>query len=349
MYYNFGEYVSVADQRKKAEKLVNKLRKQGADPHPIEAFQGKIAKSFWGKSWCDNLEYYADESYRLDRGRRYVRAGCVCDLAVAGGDVAAVISGSKVYNVKARIAPMAADKWQVLRRKCSNHIGSLIELLKCNISKEVMAIVCDRDIGLFPELDEISFKCSCPDYAVMCKHVAATLYGIGRRLDENPGLLFELRGVDPADLIQIDHALPTFNGAVDKEQLESIFGIDLEMDTVQLEPVITTVEVQSQLAKDINTQNAGTPGAHENPRQGSSEKTVIKILKSRKKATSKKRREPKTKETESAPKKQNLVNNQARKESSLDPNSMFDEEIRKLNELRFEYQRRLERKRVNRE
>ena len=114
-------------------------------------------------------------------------------------------------------------------------IGSILELLRGSLSDQVMAAVSDPDRGLFPKPREIELGCSCPDWATMCKHVAAVLYGVGNRLDDSPELLFRLRGVDPGDLISAAMVLPegaATAGAdtLDEDQLGDIFGIDLDAD-----------------------------------------------------------------------------------------------------------------------
>lgn len=239
MYY-YSDYVSVAKQRLNAERQIRLLRAQKSDLCPIDAFRGKIASSFWGRSWCDNLEAYADYDYRLDRGRRYVRAGCVCHLSIAEGNVEALVNGTDLYRVSVRISPLDKDQWKKLCARCSGQVGSLLELMKGRISKEVMEIVSATESGLFPSPREIRFSCSCPDAASMCKHVAAALYGVGRRLDRNPELLFLLRGVDPADLLlpALDMTRSQPDGALDEHLLESLFDIDLDMGDVPVaEPV----------------------------------------------------------------------------------------------------------------
>ena len=110
MYYRFGEYVSVEQKRKKAEKLVEKLREQGQQPKPVAAFKGKMAGTFWGKSWCENLEAYADFENRLGRGRSYARSGCVCHLDIEHGAVKALVSGSDLYTLTVRVMSFAYKK-----------------------------------------------------------------------------------------------------------------------------------------------------------------------------------------------------------------------------------------------
>ena len=162
-----------------------------------------IAKTFWGKSWCANLERYSDFENRLPRGRTYVRNGSVLDLQIAKGEVAAMVAGSELYKVKIAIAPVKQARWKAICRDCAGAINSLVELLQGRLAKGVMDRVCREGDGLFPSPREIKLSCSCPDWADMCKHVAAVLYGVGARLDEKPQLLFVLRGVDENELLAI--------------------------------------------------------------------------------------------------------------------------------------------------
>jgi uncharacterized Zn finger protein len=200
-YYDWKPYVPVAKRRQQAVQKMARLKKQG---HPIEpvVIEGRtIARSFWGKAWCDNLERYSDYANRLPRGRTYVRNGSVVDLQIGGGIVTALVSGSEIYQVKVSVAPVPTSHWSAICRDCAGSIDSLVELLQGRLSKGVMDRVCQQGSGLFPSPKEIKLSCSCPDWADMCKHVASVLYGVGARLDARPELLFKLRQVDERDLI----------------------------------------------------------------------------------------------------------------------------------------------------
>ena len=200
-FWSYRPYVPVAKRRAQAAKEVEKLKKKGCTIQPVVLEGRKIAQSFWGKAWCDNLERYSDFENRLPRGRTYVRNGSVVDLQIGRGSVRALISGSDIYEVKIDIALAAPERWKAICRDCAGSIGSLVELLKGKLSKNVMERVCREKDGLFPAPRDIKMSCSCPDWADMCKHVAATLYGAGARLNSAPELLFTLRGVDSAELI----------------------------------------------------------------------------------------------------------------------------------------------------
>jgi uncharacterized Zn finger protein len=194
----------------------------------------KIAATFWGRAWCDNLERYSDYATRLPRGRSYVRNQAVLDLQISPGLVRAVVSGSSLYDTQIKVAGLSKGKWQAVCEDCAGAIDSLIELLQGRLSERVMARMCDQRAGLFPSPGEITFSCSCPDWASMCKHVAAVLYGIGARFDQQPELLFLLRNVDQQQLItQAGSSAP---GARDRDgkrrrleesDLSAMFGIDI--------------------------------------------------------------------------------------------------------------------------
>jgi len=200
-YMAWGPYVSVAQKRRKAEREVAKLKKKGQSIEPVVIEGKKIAASFWGKAWCDNLERYSDYESRLPRGRSYVRNGAVVDLKLAKGEVLALVQGSSLYKIKITIEPTAKKRWKSICQDCTGSIDSLVELLQGRMAKSVMDRVCREVDGLFPAPKEIKLSCSCPDGARMCKHVAATLYGVGARLDRKPQLLFALRGVDESELL----------------------------------------------------------------------------------------------------------------------------------------------------
>src|SRR5947199_3705616 len=200
-YHEWRPYVPVAARRCNAEKKLSKLKMNVQAISPVTIEGRAIAKSFWGKSWCANLERYSDYENRLPRGRTYVRNGSVVDLQIAKSKVLAVVSGSDLYRVTITIAPVTAIRWKAICRDCAGTIDSLVELLQGRLSKGVMDRVCREGDGLFPSPREIELSCSCPDWADMCKHVAAALYGVGARLDEKPQLLFALRGVDESGLL----------------------------------------------------------------------------------------------------------------------------------------------------
>ena len=233
MYFRSKPYVSAVVRRQTADRTVAKMQRKGQMLSPVAASRGAIAKSFWGKAWCQNLERYSDYSNRLPRGRTYLRNGSVIDLKIGPGEVTAQVMGSSLYRITVSIREVAGTHWQAIARDCARSIDTLVELLQGQLSTSVMERITRPGTGLFPSPKEISFSCSCPDSAALCKHVAATLYGIGARLDAEPELLFGLRKVDAKELIA--HAgegaapvqkQPDAGRILDSSKLADVFGID---------------------------------------------------------------------------------------------------------------------------
>lgn len=235
-YYDYDDdwprTMTVAERRRQALKDKAKLgrRKRGT---PVVIEGSKIAKSFWGKAWCTNLERYSDYASRLPRGRSYVRSGSVVDLQVSAGKVDALVSGTELYETTIAIAPVKGLQWKAICRDCAGSIDSVVELLQGRLAKGVMDRVCRQGDGLFPAPREIELSCSCPDSARMCKHVAAVLYGVGARLDQQPELLFVLRGVDQSELIAgagqglTAGAAPTSANVLQDGDMAALFGLEM--------------------------------------------------------------------------------------------------------------------------
>jgi uncharacterized Zn finger protein len=233
-YFGFRPYVPVGARRAQAARELAKLQKKGRKLSPVAIEGRKIARTFWGEAWCDNLERYSDFANRLPRGRTYVRNGSVVDLQVAPGSVTALVSGSAMYDVKVTVGPVPRARWSAICQDCSGAIDSLVELLRGRFSTGVMTRLCEETTGLFPSPKDIVFTCSCPDWASMCKHVAAVLYGIGARLDHQPELLFTLRKVDQQDLIATAGSdlstkgkRPAGTKVLASDDLSEMFGIEM--------------------------------------------------------------------------------------------------------------------------
>jgi uncharacterized Zn finger protein len=218
-----------------------------------------IANTFWGKAWCENLERYSDFRNRLPRGRTYLRNGSVIDLQVAAGEVRALVSGSQIYKVVVKITPVKPTRWKAICRDCSGRIDSVVELLEGRFSSAVMERICREETGLFPMPQEIALSCSCPDWASMCKHVAAVLYGVGARLDQQPELLFRLHQLDEKELItKGSAALALSQKAVPDKILEGrdlseLFGLEMAQEVaVDTAAMATTKRKRAQKARVVS-------------------------------------------------------------------------------------------------
>lgn len=189
-------------KKKDPAKELAKLRKKNPHVCPVAASGQKLAKTWWGQTWNTNLERYSDYSNRLPRGRSYVRAGNVLDLQISVGGVEALVLGSSTYSVSITIKPLSAAQWQRIVKICGNRIAGLEQLCEGEFPAEFSEMFSEKGSGLFPAPKDIQFECNCPDWAGMCKHVAAALYGIGVRFDEDPTLFFKLRNIPFEQLLK---------------------------------------------------------------------------------------------------------------------------------------------------
>jgi len=246
-YWNYyPAYTSVAEKKEKAQQKLEKLRKKNPGIRPIVIRGKSIANTWWGKSWNVNLERYADYDNRIGRGRSYVRNGMVLDLQISPGEVTALVQGtaSQPYSVVIRIKGIEKNIWNQVKEACQGKLDSLGELLAGKFPKDMGEVFMAKGEGLFPSPEEISFSCSCPDWASMCKHVAAALYGVGARLDEDPMLFFRLRNVEVNDLITqavkdkteklLEKARKKTSRVMDESNIADVFGIELENETIEI-------------------------------------------------------------------------------------------------------------------
>jgi uncharacterized Zn finger protein len=288
-YFEWPAYVSVAAKRREAERQLAKLRKKGQAVAPVKIEGRTIANTFWGKSWCTNLERYSDYATRLPRGRSYVRNGSVLDLQIAKGEIVAMVAGSSLYKIKITIAPVAAARWRAICRDCAGAIDSVVELLQGRLAKGVMDRVCREGDGLFPSPGQIKLSCSCPDSADMCKHIAAALYGIGARLDEKPQLLFVLRGVDENELLAnagkdlaLTRAVPSAAKLLDDSDVAALFGLEMaeSADSDAVVPTAAKRQQDSRMSKSRKMVAAKTAAAakktkpHAAPKKTGRKKTI---------------------------------------------------------------------------
>jgi uncharacterized Zn finger protein len=220
------------------------MKRRGVTLQPVVIEGRRIASTFWGRAWCEHLESFGDYVNRRPRGRTYVRNGSVLHLEIERGTISARVQGSRLYEVRVSIEPLSPRKWKKIKERCTGQIGSMLDLLRGRLSDQVMRVVTDRKDGLFPGPRDIRMQCSCPDWARMCKHIAAVLYGAGARLDAKPELLFLLRGVDPDELIGA-HAEAAVHDAVARgrgrriaeSDLAEVFGVEFEEAPAARRPV----------------------------------------------------------------------------------------------------------------
>lgn len=273
-YGGWAPYVSVAERRDKAQRKLKSLEKKGRVCQPVTIEGRAIARTFWGKKWCNNLEAYSDYASRLPRGRSYVRHGSVLDLTIKPGKITALVFGSEMYTVSIGVDALEVERWQSILRECAGQVASLVELLQGRLSNSVMEVVTRHGAGLFPVPQQIDFRCSCPDSASMCKHIAAALYGVGTRLDSQPELLFELRHVDPLELIrQAGHlsvagAQSEPHQQLDTSDLSALFGIELNESPVATAAPSLAAKSPAVMAERsaITAKRSGKPARSHDPK-----------------------------------------------------------------------------------
>ena len=285
-WYFYKPYVSVAERRRKAEQAASRLAKQGKQLQPVRPEGRKVATTFWGMAWCDNLTAYSDFANRLPRGRSYLTNGSVIDLQISAGKVTALVQGSELYQVTIKIDPLTPAHWEQFKKTSGGSITNLLDLLQGKLSRDILAAITARGTGLFPTPKEIHMDCSCPDWAEVCKHVAAVMYGIGTRLDTNPELFFTLRGVDMQEFISAAGKVAAAplrskprKAALAGADLSELFGVYIEdappapapraargAAKTRAKPAPATKRAARDASSDIDTAEAtGAPPANSAP------------------------------------------------------------------------------------
>lgn len=260
--WGYGNYVPAAVKKARLEKKLERMKKKNADLAPIQVSSRKLANTWWGIAWNTNLERYADYENRIDRGKTYLRSGAVLDLRIESGKVHGLVQGSraKPYQVDIIIGSLRPEAWSRVSASCRGSIQSMKDLIGGKFPQALSELFTEKGTGLFPSPREIGFGCSCPDYAGMCKHVAAILYGVGVRLDEDPTLFFKLRQVDVSDLITetltqatdslLEKSVTRSKRVLADDDLGDLFGVDFQ-DVVaarSVAPAAQTTPAQSVAA-----------------------------------------------------------------------------------------------------
>lgn len=238
----FPRYVSVAEKKLKSKKKLKQLMKKNSNIKPVIIRGTKLAGTWWGKAWNANLESYADYSSRLGRGRSYARNGLILDLQIRPGAVSALVQGnsSSPYKIIIKIKSLKKEKWKLIKTACRNKIESLPELWAGKFPEKLSALFTAQEKGLFPSPKEIEFDCNCLDWASMCKHVAAALYGIGARFDDDPALFFKLRNIEIKDLVAeavkdktkilLKKAEKKSSRILNHSDMSRLFGVEIEKE-----------------------------------------------------------------------------------------------------------------------
>lgn len=223
------------EQKEHLQRQIDRHLQRGETLEVLTAPSGskKLCTTFWGQAWCRNLEAYQVYDARLPRGRSCLRQGRVFNLEISAGSISALVAGADLYEASVHILPLSQERWQEITHAATSRAPSMLDLLAGRLGDDLMQLLTNPEHGLFPSPKEIRFDCSCPDYADLCEHTAAVLYGTGLKLDADPALLFTLRQVDPAALLAsagsaVAAALPDTGGDLSGSDLSALFGIDLQ-------------------------------------------------------------------------------------------------------------------------
>lgn len=202
-YRNYPKYETSAEILERNEQRRAIFLKKHKQACPLVLSSKKVSQTWWGKAWNENLNRYCDYANRLARGKRYVRGGAVFDIKIQAGRIEGYVggSGNKTYHVEIHIDAGKIDGLLEVIKLHDVQITTIQDLLDGNFPVALKDILLDKKRGLFPSPQEIHIHCTCPDYAIVCKHVAALLYGVSVKLDEDPSLFFLLRQIQMEDVV----------------------------------------------------------------------------------------------------------------------------------------------------
>ncbi len=183
--------------------------------------RGAIGKSWWAQRWTAALRRIMD-SGRLSRGRSYARRGQVMDIHVRDGEITAKVQGSRrtPYEVYIRVQPLKDAEWE---RVLDVLVGQAIftaQLLAGEMPTDIEEAFAAANISLFPaSAKELTTNCSCPDWANPCKHIAAVYFLLGEAFDDDPFMLFRLRGRTQEQVLE---GLRARRGAIEEEEEDGL-------------------------------------------------------------------------------------------------------------------------------
>lgn len=167
--------------------------------------RGAFAVRWWGKRWIDTLESFHIGA-RLTRGKSYARSGQVSSLQIGGGNVRALVQGTRKtpYAITIRLRAFTPEEWTKILRKLRSEPIHAVRLLNGEMPEELEDLVKKTGVPLFPERHaDLDTDCSCPDYSNPCKHIAAVYYILAEALDDDPFLLLRMRGMDRDQLLNM--------------------------------------------------------------------------------------------------------------------------------------------------
>ncbi len=170
--------------------------------------RGAFATKWWGKRWIQTLEGFRIDA-RLSRGRAYARKGQVASLDIKPGEVRARVQGSRrgSYRVSIKLAALNAEQWRKVTERVAGEPIFAALLLGGEMPEDIERVFSDAGAPLFPvRQNDLDTDCSCPDWSNPCKHIAAVYYLLAEAFDQDPFLLFRLRGMDRDMFMERLHA-----------------------------------------------------------------------------------------------------------------------------------------------
>jgi uncharacterized Zn finger protein len=165
--------------------------------------RGKFVETWWADRWIKALKGLMD-SGRLSRGRNYARRGQVMEIEVKPGHISARVQGSRrtPYKVSIALQPLSDRQWDAVFNALAEQAIFAAQLLNGEMPADIEQVFDAVKVPLFPATrGDLKTDCSCPDWANPCKHIAAVYYLLGERFDEDPFLLFELRGRSKGEIV----------------------------------------------------------------------------------------------------------------------------------------------------
>jgi uncharacterized Zn finger protein len=198
---------------------------------------GQFSRTWWGQRFIAALEQFTDPG-RLGRGRSYASGGRILDYTLAKGTVTARVRGSinpyfgvykePIYTTSITIKAISAANWTKVIRRIASRADLVTKLLMNEMPDTIEDVFSELDLHLLPHSErDFVTTCSCPDYANPCKHIAGVYYLLASALDNDPFLMFELRGLSRDDL----------RTELVRSPLGEILASALEAEDVPVEPV----------------------------------------------------------------------------------------------------------------
>lgn len=230
MIWDYEDGEKRPDKKELLLKINGRLEELNIAPLPLDCpARGNLCKSFWGRTWCRHLESFSHWEQRLPRGRRILRSGNVYGLTMEPGMIRAYAASDDLYEVRISVAPMNDDLWKKITGAAGSQAFSLLDLWEGRLSDTLLEVLTCREDGLFPQPEDVHIVCQCMDWADVCDHGAAVLYGAGILFENSPELLFRLRGIDPGQLMKStpSPSPENHNNVLQEKDLSDVFGIEI--------------------------------------------------------------------------------------------------------------------------